>query len=423
MEKYVLKCLGCGSQFPDHYTVNCPMEGCNSLIRAYYRSRQLDIKALPGIFRFIDWLPVERPLPVDAGPVTYRSEAFAREFGLNNLYVTFSGYWPERDACIRTGSFKELEALPTVQRFREKGSGVLQVSSAGNTGRAFAQVSALTGIPVIVVVPEASAERIWTTERAEHVCLIAVNGDYTDAIEFGNRICTLPGVAAEGGVKNVARRDGMGTVLLDGALAAGRLPAYYFQAVGSGTGGIAAWEAAERLIGDGRFGTARPELHLSQNIPFIPMVLAWREGRDTILPRDMPDARAAVSAVYSDVLTNRNPPYSVKGGVYDALSATRGMMYAVTNDEARSAERAFVDLEGIDLDPAASVCIASLLQAVEAGGIDPAETVLLNVTGGGYERIREDHTIHAIPPYLRVGASTPLDAVRCEIEGWVKAHA
>jgi len=52
---------------------------------------------------------------------------------------------------------------------------------------------------------------------------------------------------------NVARRDGMGTVMLEAAVTIGRAPDHYFQAVGSGTGGIAAWEASLRLKQDGRF--------------------------------------------------------------------------------------------------------------------------------------------------------------------------
>ncbi len=270
-------------------------------------------------------------------------------------------------------------------------------------------MSALTGVPVVVVVPASCRDRLWTTEEAENVCMITIEGDYTDAIALGREVCTLPGLVPEGGARNVARRDGMGTTMLDGTLAAGRLPEYYFQAVGSGTGGIAAWEAAERLIGDGRFGTHRPELHLSQNVPFIPMVRAWEAGRDRITPADMPDAERAIASVSADVLTNRDPPYAVKGGVYDALTATSGRMYAVTNDEARAAGALFTALEGIDLDPAAAVAVGSLVRAVDEGTIDPAKVVLLNITGGGYDRVREDFTQHRIEPFLRLSAGAGIE--------------
>ncbi|MDE4908522.1 cysteate synthase [Methanogenium marinum] len=422
-EKYILKCPDCGRRIPDRYTNVCP-EGCTGLIRAYYQKTHLQIQNYLGVFRFSDWLPIEGNLPSDAGPVTYKSETFAKELGLSNLYISFSGYWPERGAHIESCSFKELEALPTTVRMREKGNGILQISSAGNTGRAFCQVSALTGAPVVVVVPESSVDRLWTTAPTKNVCLITVEGDYTDSIEFGNTVCTIPDIVAEGGARNVARRDGMGTVMLDGAITAGRLPDSYFQAVGSGTGGIAAWEAAMRLIGDGRFGAILPRLHLAQNEPFAPMTNAWKDGRREIIPdKDMPDASRTVNQVYSNVLTNRHPPYSVRGGVYDALSATGGTMDSITNAQAAEAEQHFVDAEDIDIDPAASVCVASLIKAVEADAVGKDDCILLNITGGGYKRVAEDKNQYPVEPSFRVKGGAPIDEIRRDIESWANTHA
>ena len=419
-EKYLLQCPGCGRPFPDRYTLDCP-SGCDALLRTVYAERRLVLRDLPGIFRYIEWLPVEGHLRIDAGPVSYDSVALARELGLSHLTVTFSGYWPERGGRMETCSFKELEAQPTLLRLREKGAGVIQVSSAGNTARAFCQVSGLTGAPVVVVIPASAAGRLWTTAPSPNVCLITVDGDYSDSIAFGREVCSLPGIVPEGGAKNVARRDGMGTVVLDGTLSAGRLPDYYFQAVGSGTGGIAAWEAAERLIADGRFGSRLPELHLSQNLPFVPMVRAWGAGRREIVPaEDMPDAESSIARVSASVLTNRHPPWGIRGGVYDALAASGGRMYAVANDEAQSARRLFADTEEIDLDPAAAVAVASLARAVEEGLIDPEKHILLNVTGGGYERAAEDLDRYPVEPYLRVRAGAVLDGdLRDDIMFWL----
>ncbi|MGI6023292.1 MAG: cysteate synthase [Methanoculleus sp.] len=419
-EKYLLHCPGCGRLFPDRYTLDCP-GGCDALLRAVYAERRLILESLPGIFRYSGWLPIEGHLPIDAGPVSYESVGLARELGVPHLTITFSGYWPERGAGMETCSFKELEAQPTALRLKEKGAGIIQVSSAGNTGRAFCQISGLTGTPVVVVVPTPAADRLWTTVPAENVCLITIDGDYSDSITFGREVCTLPGIVPEGGAKNVARRDGMGTVMLDGAVSAGRLPDYYFQAVGSGTGGIAAWEAAERLIADGRFGSRLPELHLSQNLPFVPMVRAHEAGRRDIVPsEDMPDPEASIARVSADVLTNRHPPWGIRGGVFDALAASGGRMYAVANEEAQDAGRLFAETEGIDLDPAAAVAVASLACAVNERFIDPEKHVLLNVTGGGYERAAEDLDHHLIEPFTRVQAGTGLDgSLRDDILEWV----
>ncbi|QYZ79309.1 cysteate synthase [Methanofollis formosanus] len=423
MRHYELICPGCGAVLEDRYTLSCP-QGCDALIRARYRRKKLNLRNELGIFRFADWLPIEGTLKAAAGPVTYRSEGLARDLGLKNLYIGFNGYWPERGAEIHTCSFKELEALPTMVRVRETGDGTLVVASAGNTGRAFCQTVAATGGQVVVVVPEKAATRLWTTIETDQVCMVLVDGDYSDTIAVADALCTHPSLLPEGGARNVARRDGMGTVMLDAAVTIGRLPDRYFQAVGSGTGGIAAWEAAMRLVEDGRFGSVLPRLHLAQNLPFVPMVRAWEAGRREIVPAiDMPDARTAVAVVYADVLTNRKPPYGIGGGVFDALTATRGAMHAVTNPAAEAAARWCEEAEGIDLDPAAAIALAALADAVETGSVGPDEAVLLNLTGGGYRRVAEDHEQYRIEPAFRVSADVETAALAGDVLSWVRNHA
>lgn len=407
MGDYTLRCVAGGEVLPEQYTLSCNEHA--GLVRTEYAAKQLTIRPeLPGIFRYIDWLPVHGTLATRSRPVTFQSEPLCRELGLPNFWVTFTGYYPERECFVPTGSFKELEALPTTVRLAENGGGTLVVASAGNTGRAFAQMAAEFGAPVIIVVPESSAKSLWTVmepRQPDAIRLVTVRGDYTDAIAVATRITERPGCVPEGGAKNVARRDGMGTVMLDAAVTIGRMPDHYFQAVGSGTGGVAAWEAAMRLAADGRFGRDVPRLHLAQNLPFVPMVNAWMERRALLLDRDMPNAVDAISKVSAPVLTNRAPPYSLPGGVFEAMMYCGGNMYAVSNAEATDAGRLFSDAEnGIDLDPAAAVATAALISAVNSGAVDRRDTITLNITGGGYARVREELGVFPVPVTVTVNA-------------------
>lgn len=400
MSEFKLKCLKCGREYGQEYRLTC--ENDNAFLRAEYFEKKLVLRNQPGLGRFHSWLPVQEELTTDAGPITYKSEAFARELGLSNLYIGFSGYWPERGAFIKTCSFKELEAHPTMQLLKETGGKAVVLASAGNTGRAFAHVSALTGTDVYIVVPESGASKLWLPEEpTESVHLISMSpgNDYTDAINLAGRIAKLPSMVSEGGARNIARRDGMGTVMLDAALTIGKMPDHYFQAVGSGTGGISVWEAAMRLRADGRFGQKLPKLQLTQNLPFVPMYNAWKEKRREIIPElDMKDAKKQVEETYATVLTNRTPPYGVMGGLYDALTDTDGIMYAITREEALEAKALFESLEGIDILPPSAVATASLLKAVEEGNVGKDETILLNLAGGGYKRLKEDYTLYQIEP-------------------------
>jgi cysteate synthase len=399
MGKFKLKCLKCGKECGQQYKLAC--ENDDSLLRADYYEKRLELRNQPGIGRFHSWLPIQEELTTDAGPITYKSEALARELGLSNLYIGFSGYWPERGAFIKTCSFKELEAYPTMQLLKESGGKAIVLASAGNTGRAFAHVSALTGTDIYIVVPDSGVSQLWLPEEpTEFIHLIGMSpgNDYTDAINLAGRVAKLPGMIPEGGARNVARRDGMGTVMLDAAVTIGKMPDHYFQAVGSGTGGISAWEASLRLRADGRFGQKLPKLQLAQNLPFVPMYSAWQARRREIITElDMKDAKKQVEETYATVLTNRAPPYGVTGGLYDALVDTEGIMYAITREEALEAKALFESLEGIDILPPSAVAAASLLKAVEAGNVGRDEAILLNIAGGGYKRLKEDFTLFQVP--------------------------
>ncbi len=419
MGSYELFCPGCGHAIPDHYTLTC---ACGAgLIRAEYAAKQLTLRGLPGMWKFSDWLPCREFIDTPGCTATYKSEGLAKELGLDELYIAFNGFWPEMGARMDTCSFKELEAPPTIARAREHNGRAMVLASAGNTARAFAYISTLTNFPLLAVVPKKNLENLWIPNRepGDSVNLITIDGnaDYSDAIRLSERLATLPGILPEGGAKNVARRDGMGTVMLDGTVQMKHLPDDYFQAIGSGTGGIAAWEAALRLRADGRFGSNLPRLHLAQNLPFAPMLNAWKANRRNIIPgEDMPEAKQQIAEMYTDILSNRSPPYGVGGGVYDALIDTGGDIYGVTNDDAKAAKKLFESREGIDILPPAAVAVAALIQACERG-LDKGRRILLNITGGGYERLKREVPIYPVKPIMNVsGPDVPLEDILKVIE-------
>jgi cysteate synthase len=404
--EYKLRCLACGKEYTqDNHLLSCEADHGPAFLRAEYAARKLTVrKEAQGMFRFGDWLPLRRPIANQALPVAYRSEGFALRLGLDDLWIVFSGYWPDRGADMRTCTFKEQEAPPVCSRLASDAK-TLVVASAGNTSRAFAEVCSANNIPLLMVVHEAGLKCMWSTRPfSDSVKLIAVTGDadYFDAISLSGMIARLPGYVPEGGAKNVARRDGMGTSVLAAATTAGRIPDHYFQAVGSGTGGVAAWEAAERLGNDGRFGSNHMKLHLVQNHPFTPMRDSWEKGSRELLPMEEEEAREKISQIDAHVLSNRRPPYSLVGGVFDALTQTKGYMYAVTNEEARAANALFEETEGVDLTPSAAVAAGALKKAIEQKTVSPDGMVLLNVTGGGQRRLFAEHKINYLKPHIQV---------------------
>jgi cysteate synthase len=352
------------------------------------------------VFRYVDWLPVNRCLAASGKPSTYESKGLGHHLGLEHLYISFNGYWAERDAYLRTGSFKELEAVTVLARIPKGEKRTLVITSAGNTGRAFATLCSEFDLPLLLVIPENSLDAIWSSHPfSPRVRLIAVrDGDYSDAIALGKSISEMSQFFPEGGAANVARRDGMGLTVIDAAVTLGKIPDHYFQAVGSGTGGIAAWEATQRLLDDGRFGSHRMKLHLAQNEPFTPLVQAWKARSRSLFPVNEDLERNQIQQVSATVLTNRNPAYSLTGGLYEALVDTDGEMYAVSNGEANYAQHLFETLEGIDICPASGVATAALMQAVAAGKVRKQDCILLNITSGGTQRMKQERSSFFLQP-------------------------
>lgn len=418
--KYHLQSLCCGTKFEDkNWELNCPENEEPGLVRAIYDRKQLHIQEeLPGLYKFADWLPIHRILKGSGAPVTYKSTELAKELGLENLYITFNGYWPEKGAMMKTGSFKECEAFSVCARFNNFDEGVMVVASAGNTARAFAKVCSENRIPVLICIPKDCANAMWFSQEIDPcVKLIAAEagGDYFDAIHLSNIACEIKGFFPEGGAKNVARRDGMGTTVLSAVTTIGRIPDYYFQAIGSGTGAIAAWEANLRFIEDGRFGTNKMKLMLSQNTPFLPIKEAWDVSSREMLPMDNVLARKQVEEIIAKVLSNRKPPYSLKGGLFDAMTDSGGEVIAITNQEAEAANLLFAQTEGNDLEPAAAVAVASLIKASQQGMIERDSMVMLNITGGGVEKFKCENKINYLEPSLVFPLNPDPEFVKREI--------
>ncbi len=419
--KYSLMNCADGRIFEDSgWTLADPQGETPSLVRAVYEKKEFGLRDdLDGFYKFADWLPIKRTLSNSSAPVTYKSKALADYLKLDNLYITFSGYNPEIGAFMQTCSFKETEAYSVCARLPENEDRILVVASAGNTARAFAKVCSDNGIRLLLSVPEDNIHALWFEKPLnECVRIIAApkGSDYFDAIALGDKACSSPRFLAEGGAKNIARRDGMGTTVLSAVEHIGRIPDSYFQAIGSGTGTIAVWENNLRLIGDGRFGKHKMKLYPSQNAPFTIMYDSWKAHSRALVHLSAEDARRQASMIKAKVLSNRKPPYSLAGGVFDALTDAGGDIYMISNEELETWKARFAELEGVDIYSAAAVAVASLAKAVEEGTVKRDEVIMLNITGGGEKLAKSHKNVVYATPDLVIDSFLPAEEVVAKVE-------
>ena len=383
---YRLRCCACDALYEDDgVRLDCARSHGPALLRTVYERTDFAPGTESSIARYGAWLPRGRAIATEARTAVYHSTRLGGHLGMRDLWIAFNGWWPERGATLATATFKELEAVAVLGRLDPGEQRTMVVASAGNTAAAFASIASQFGVPAVIVIPLEAWEPLAALVRiGPSVRVIAVaDGTYDDAIALARTLAARDGYVAEGGVRNVARRDGMGTIMLAGVEALGALPDVYVQAVGSAAGALAAHEAALRLIGDGRFGTRLPRLVLSQNAPFTPIHDAWKRCAPALEECAPADARERQQRIAATVLGNPAPPYATAGGVHEALCASGGRTYAMTNSEMADAMLLFAELEGIDVEPAAGVAIASLARLYAKAPIGRDERVLLNVTGGG----------------------------------------
>ena len=403
---YTLVCSLCGARQDDNgTTLECGGSHEPSLLFTEYSdSRFLPCQESGGLFRYRNWLPVESELHDPGRTIVYRSRALGRFLEMPNLWIAFSGYWPDRGATLETCTFKELEASTVLAR-SGKTATTLTIASAGNTAAAFALACSRNGIRCLIVIPERGLGRFRFRESLDPCVQLVVleQAGYSDAIRFSDRVVANSDFHPEGGCKNVGRRDALATVMLSAFEEIQHLPEYYFQAVGSGTGGIAVHEASKRLRA--AYGGDRgslPRLMLCQNRPFTPIYDVWRSGRREWASKPEQQLRNAIAQVHADELTNWTPPYSVHGGLYDALTQSSGEVLTTDNDAAITARAMFEELEGVDIEPAPGVALACLRNALTEGLIPKDAVVLLNITGGGLKRAAREHDLVSASPDLRL---------------------
>jgi cysteate synthase len=159
------------------------------------------------------------------------------------------------------------------------------------------------------------------------------------------------------------------------------------------------------------------KLVVSQNCPFLPMYDAWQADSRNLLPLEDELARRQVMEIDAKVLSNRRPPYSIAGGLYDALKDSGGSMVKITNQEARTASAMFRETEGVSIHPAAAVAVGSLIHAAREKTIPPDACIMLNITGGGEEEFRKGRPMHYLKPTAVFDINPSVDEIRDKLAG------
>ncbi len=311
----------------------------------------------PLIERFRDQLPLEPGDPVvtlnEGSTPLVEAPAVSERMGVRVL-LKLEGANP-------TGSFKDRGMTVAVSRAKGAGAEAVICASTGNTAASAAAYAARAGMRGAVIVPEGKIAAGKLAQALMHGArVIALRGNFDDALRVVRELAQKHPIELVNSV-NPWRIEGQKTAAYEVVEELGEAPGALAIPVGN-AGNITAW-----WRGFGEQKTA-PVLLGFQAAGAAPLV----EGHPIENPETIASAiRIGNPARWEEAMA--------------AVTASRGRIAAVTDDQILDAYRFLASREGVFCEPASAASVAGLLtHGLPAGpGGEPPATVVCVLTGHG----------------------------------------
>ena len=380
-----LICRECGTETPVTATHVCDLCFGPLDVRYDYAevgrrvSRDSIEQGPPSIWRYADLLPVDLDGSDDEGPVTLgegftplvHARNLGEALGLRRLYI-------KNDTMNPTNSFKDRVVSVAVSWARRHGYSTIACASTGNLANAVAAHAAAAGLESYVFIPADLEEQKILATGVYGTNLVAVRGNYDDV----NRLCTELSGEHDWAFVNINMRpyyaEGSKTLAFETAEQLGfQLPDRVVAPIASGSlftkiaRGFREWIDAGLLQGE------LPTFNGAQATGCSPVASAFEAGQDFCRPVK-PDTIAKSLAIGNPA----DGPYAL-----DLARQTSGSIDSVTDDEIREGIKLLARTTGIFTETAGGVTTAVLAKLAARGDIDPAERVVVYITGEGLKTL------------------------------------
>jgi threonine synthase len=360
--------------------------------------RRRRIQAGPqNIWRYADFLPLAGGPPGPSGRLAsrvglpagctplIRADRLARQLGLREV-------WVKNDAANPTHSFKDRVVSVAAARARELGFQTIACASTGNLANSVAAHGAALGLESYVFIPADLEEQKVLATGVYGTKLVAVEGNYDEV----NRLCTELSAERQWAFVNINLRpyyaEGSKTLAFEIAEQLGwKLPDRCVVPVASGSlftklaKGFAEWRELGLLEGE------LPRMNGAQAEGCSPVASAFAAGDDVCRPV-RPNTIAKSLAIGNPA----DGPYAL-----ELARSTSGSVDAVSDEEILAGVGLLARTTGIFTETAGGVTTAVLAKLAERGDIDPAERVVLTITGDGLktlDAVRDTFETYSIEP-------------------------
>jgi threonine synthase len=376
-----LKCRECERTYPATPIAACedcwaPLEALYDYGRLWADLRRDDLVRRPAnMWRYRELLPVqsEPTLGRDTGftPLV-PAPRLARALGARDVFV-------KNDAVnYPTLSFKDRVVAVALNKAREFGFDTVGCSSTGNLANAVAAQAAAGGFKAFIFVPaDLENEKIVGTQ-VFGATLVKVEGNYDQV----NRLCAEIAQSHAWGLVNVNLRsyyaEGSKTVGYEVAEQLGwRLPDNIVVPMAGGALITKISKAFGELTQLGWVEPHPTRFFGAQASGCSPITTAAKQGTREIQPQK-PRTIAKSLAIGNPA----DGQYAVK-----AILDSGGAGEDVTDDELVEGIRLLAETEGIFTETAGGVTVAVAKKLINAGRIDPDESLVLVITGNGLKTL------------------------------------
>ncbi|MBN1565259.1 MAG: pyridoxal-phosphate dependent enzyme [Anaerolineae bacterium] len=380
-------CIDCGHVHETVSPLPTKCESCGSLwLEARYDyAKTVEIwqaglsERTTSIWRYEELLPVSTDKPIvsmgEGWSPMLKAEALGAEMEHQHIYIKDERQSP-------TGSFKDRQGSITISYLKQLGIKECVLASTGNKAAAYAAFCARAGIRLWIFLTSTVPSEKLRELALYGAEVVKIAGTYDQAKKVASDFAARRNLYFDGGANGIPGRESFKTIAYEIAEQLARLdppddqgrwraPDWYVQAVSGGIGPLGVLRGFNELKEMGLVDKI-PKLAVVQSEGCAPMVAAWRfklEKADPVVPHTR-----------ITVLATGDP-----GRAYTMLRAScmehGGAMIAVSDGDAFRAMRRLARVEGLSMEPAASVAFAGLERLIKDGEIKPDERVVVNCSG------------------------------------------
>ena len=379
-----LKCVLCGGEYrPDEVLYVCPRHGDEGILDVIYDydlvRRRMTRESLAAnhdlsIWRYKPLLPVEPgstvpPLNVGWTPL-YPAHRLGEHLGLLDLWVKDDGRNP-------SASLKDRASVVGIVKAQELGRDLIVAASTGNAAASLACLSASVGMRNVIFVPQSAPQAKIAQLLVFGATVVAVRGSYDQAFDLSLAATGEYGWYSRNTAYNPYLSEGKKTAALEICeQLAWCAPDRIFVSVGDGCiiGGLG--KGLRDLLALG-FIEKLPKLVGVQAEGSSVLFEAWRRGSEEIRP--VPPTTLA------DSIASEVPRDRIKA--LRAVRDTDGEFVAVSDQEILDAMQLLGRTTGVFGEPAGAAPLAGLLKMQRQERVEPAERIVVLVTGNGLKDV------------------------------------